>query len=486
MTKKYLEELAKYIWVPFTLGLLSYIFFQLHDIALGLITLFVFSATYTVVRLYLHNKRWWLLVVLACIIAGAAGYLFTRSQGIILSINGQGVTGSSVNLNQGSVSVNPGPGPNGKYAKDTAVTLTATPAPGYDWKSWSGTDNDTSNPTTVTMSSDKQVKVTFEPRFSLIINNQLVIGTIVSFADGSVSVYPAPGDDSKYTKDAVVTLTAIPAPGYDWKSWSGTDNDASNPTTVTMSGNKQETVTFEPRFSLFINNQLVIGSVVSFNEGSVSVNPAPGTDDKYAKNTIVTLTATPALGYGWKGWAGTSSDTSNPATVTISSDKHVVVTFEPRFQLTINNQALTGSSVNFTGGSVSVNPAPGTDGRFAKDSTVTLTATPASGYRFDRWSGDASGTATPVNITMNSNKSVTAIFVKVYNLTTSVSSAGGGSVSPGSGTYDEGTTVILTATPASGYRFDHWEGDVSGTVTPTNITINSNKSVTAVFVKVTP
>jgi hypothetical protein len=486
MIRKYLEELAKYIWVPFSLGLLSYIFFQLHDIALGLITLFVFSSTYTLVRLYLHNKRWWLLIVLACVIAGAAGYLFTRSQGIILSINGQGVTGPSVSLNQGSVSVSPGPRSNGKYDEDTVVTLTANPAPGYDWKSWSGTDNDTSNPTTVTMSSNKQVKVTFEPRFSLIINNQLVIGTIVSFTDGSVSVYPAPGNDGKYTKDAVVTLIAIPAPDYDWKSWSGTDNDASNPTTVTMSGNKQETVTFEPRFSLIINDELVIGSGVSFNEGSVSVNPAAGTDDKYAKNTTVTLTATPAPGYGWKSWSGTSSNTSNPATVTISSDKHVAVTFEPRFQLTINNQPLTSSSISFTGGLVSVDPAPGTDGRFTKDSITILTANPAPGYRFDHWGGDASGTAITANITMNSNKSVTAIFVKVYTLTISVSPDGSGSVSPGSGTYDEGAAISLTATPVSGYRFDHWEGDVSDNAAFTTITMNSNKSVTAVFVKVTP
>ena len=92
----------------------------------------------------------------------------------------------------------------------------------------------------------------------------------------------------------------------------------------------------------------------------------------------------------------------------------------------------------------------------------------------------------PVTITMNANKSVTATFIKVYTLTTSVSPAEGGSVSPGSGTYDEGTSVILTAIPASGYRFDHWSGDVSGNVTSVTITMNANKSVTATFIKSTP
>ena len=139
----------------------------------------------------------------------------------------------------------------------------------------------------------------------------------------------------------------------------GTGNDTTNPTTVIMSGNKNITVTFNPRFSLTVSNQTVIGAVVIFPEGSVAVSPAPGDDDKYAYGTKITLTANPNTGYGWKYWSGTGSDTSNPATVTINSEKHVAVTFEARYLVTINNQALAGSSLSFTGGSVSANPAPG-------------------------------------------------------------------------------------------------------------------------------
>jgi pimeloyl-ACP methyl ester carboxylesterase len=41
-----------------------------------------------------------------------------------------------------------------------------------------------------------------------------------------------------------------------------------------------------------------------------------------------------------------------------------------------------------------------------------LTATPASGYRFASWSGDAGGTSTTVNVTMTWNKSVTGNFAQ--------------------------------------------------------------------------
>jgi hypothetical protein len=67
-----------------------------------------------------------------------------------------------------------------------------------------------------------------------------------------------------------------------------------------------------------------------------------------------------------------------------------------------------------------------------------------------------------------------------------VSPTGGGSVSPSGGTYDEGTDVILTAIPASGYIFDHWSGDVSGNDTSVTITMDANKSVIATFIPSAP
>ena len=68
-----------------------------------------------------------------------------------------------------------------------------------------------------------------------------------------------------------------------------------------------------------------------------------------------------------------------------------------------------------------------------------------------------------------------------YTLSVSVSPSGAGSVSPSSGQYEEGTQVTLTATPASGYTFDYWDGDASGSSLATTITMDSNKSITAHF-----
>jgi len=70
---------------------------------------------------------------------------------------------------------------------------------------------------------------------------------------------------------------------------------------------------------------------------------------------------------------------------------------------------------------------------------------------------------------------------QMYTLVTSVKPSGAGSVSPSGGQYEPGIQVTLTATPASGYVFDHWSGDASGTSLTTTVTMDSDKSVGAHF-----
>lgn len=70
-----------------------------------------------------------------------------------------------------------------------------------------------------------------------------------------------------------------------------------------------------------------------------------------------------------------------------------------------------------------------------------------------------------------------------YTLTTAAAPAAGGSVTrnPNASTYTSGTSVTLTAVPASGYTFSGWSGGASGTSTSVNVTITANTTVTANF-----
>ena len=66
------------------------------------------------------------------------------------------------------------------------------------------------------------------------------------------------------------------------------------------------------------------------------------------------------------------------------------------------------------GGGGTTDPSPGTY-KYDVGTAVTIRAVPNSGYTFSGWSGDASGTANPLTVTMDSNKSVTAGFTKVQS-----------------------------------------------------------------------
>jgi hypothetical protein len=72
-----------------------------------------------------------------------------------------------------------------------------------------------------------------------------------------------------------------------------------------------------------------------------------------------------------------------------------------------------------------------------------------------------------------------------YALTVNINPAGGGTVKPSSGTYASGMMANLTATANTGYKFDHWSGDASGTTSTTSVTMNSAKNVIANFNPVT-
>ncbi len=482
--KKFLHELVLYFWIPCVVALVSYIFFELNDYTLGLSVLVGSTVIYAMIRLYFMYKKWWLWLIVAVVFLGSLGIYFLRTPVTTLTINDMEVNNPSLTLPEGTITVNPAPQGNGHYTKNTAVILTAEPAPGYDWTGWNGTDNDNANPTTITMSEDKAVKVSFGVRYSLIINNQQVIGAVVSFDEGTVTVNPPPSNvDGKYSRNTKVTLTVHTNAGYDWAGWSGTEDDYSNPTKITMDSGKQIMVTFSGRFELTINGQSVTNGILLFPEGSISVSPPPGIDDKYANGTVVTMQANPNPGYGWDSWSGTDEYASNPTSVTINSDKHITVNWEQRYIVTINSQPLTSHIISLTGGTVSVSPAPDAGGTYAKNTKVTFTATPAAGYRFGWWGGEISGTANPILLTINSDKNITVVFIRTYTLTAIANPFSGGTISPTGGIYDEGTSVTITATAAFGYRFDHWEGNASGNNPSLTITMNADKTVVAVFVK---
>jgi uncharacterized repeat protein (TIGR02543 family) len=70
-----------------------------------------------------------------------------------------------------------------------------------------------------------------------------------------------------------------------------------------------------------------------------------------------------------------------------------------------------------------------------------------------------------------------------FTLVTNVSPTGAGTVTrnPNNSYYAKGSSVQLTATPNTGYKFVGWEGDASGSTSPVTVTMNKDLTVTAKF-----
>ena len=204
---------------------------------------------------------------------------------------------------------------------------------------------------------------------------------------GSGVVTPTSGS---YISGTVVPLTATAATGWSFAGWSGALGTATNPTTLTLNGNKVITATFtQDRYTL---------TTATVGNGAIGLQP---TQASYLYGTVVTATATANSGWRFSGWQGAATGSSNPVTLTMTSNQALTATFtaNPTYTLTVN---VVGSGV--------VTP---TTSSYPAGTTVTITVTANCGWRFSGWSGDLSGNTNPTTLTLDGNKTITATFTAV-------------------------------------------------------------------------
>ena len=115
---------------------------------------------------------------------------------------------------------------------------------------------------------------------------------------------------------------------------------------------------------------------------------------------------------------------------------------------------------------------------------AVVEAYPNSGYQFDQWSDGA--TDNPYSFNVSEDMNITAHFSSIggqpttyYTITAVSSNPSMGSVT-GGGTYADGSTVTLTATPNNGYAFARWRED-NNTDNPRTITVTGDRTYTAIF-----
>ena len=359
--------------------------------------------------------------------------------------------------------------------KGSSKAITATPSSGYRFDKW--TSSSTSCVITDIASASTSLKVSDNCTITayFVKTQQLTVSTSTG---GSVSSAGTKTVD--YGSDN--TITATPDSSYRFDKWT-TDNascviadTASDSTSVSVSADCNITANF-------VKIQYID---VSAGTGGTT---SPSTYMPIDSGATLQITATPDSSYRFDQWTSDNAscviaDTASDSTsVKVSDDCSVKATFVKTYNFSVSANIDAGGTVS-----------PDKDLTVDEGTSNSISATPSSGYRFDKWTSDnescviadTASDSTTVNVSADCN--ITANFVKIQNVTIA-GSTGGHVKSPGSSTVDIDTEISLSAVEDTGYVFDRWVSTSTGCIVAdpaslsTTVSVGDDCSVTATFVK---
>ena len=222
-----------------------------------------------------------------------------------------------------------------------------------------------------------------------------------------------------------------------------------------------------------VDGDLVVGSVSLIGSASVTM------ESSYADGEIFYTLDGSAPDFGSVLYGGAIILTSNAVVRALGLNLDTFDSAEAP-AVTVNILPTYGLILTTNGsGTVVADPFPGP---YASNTVVTVTANPAAGWQFDYWTGDVSGNANPLVVTMDGPLNVQAVFVQVaYPVVATTVGGGSVSVSPVQENYLSNTVVSVTATASDGWTFLGWTGNASGTNNPLSLTVDAPESLAGVF-----
>jgi len=219
-------------------------------------------------------------------------------------------------------------------------------------------------------------------------------------------------------------------------------------------------------------------------EGEVQLNP---NRYLYWEGTEVTLEPIPKEGWAFEEWTGDVESTSHEIEIMMNENKEVTAVFyEP--------EELYELSIRIEGeGTVDVNGEEVEDDwtdEFYEGEELTLNAIADEKWVFEEWTGDIEDYADEIEIVMDEDKEITAVFYEPeewYELSIGVEGEGtvgvnGEEVEDGwTSEFGEGQRLTLEAIADENWEFEEWTGDREGTEEEVAITIDGDMDITANF-----
>ncbi len=272
---------------------------------------------------------------------------------------------------------------------------------------------------------------------------------------------------------------------------------------------------YKVKFDAVTQTNAGVSTVSSFTGGSITVDGSKKTatyTGSYKQGKSFSATATPNTNYDFSGWYSNSACSAavselKAISFEVNGDAEYYAKFteKPKYNISVVARAKnsTSSTMASGGGTVYVNASGTTTYSAYRDSSVKISATASSGYRFDGWYTNSDCTTTigenykaaTQSVTVSAEKTYYAKFVKQYTVTlTSVTdgaiSGTGGNAQIDSGTaaatvtktVDVGTSVTLKGAANSGYDFEGiFDAQTGGTEITSAVSVTANKTYYARF-----
>ncbi len=314
-----------------------------------------------------------------------------------------------------------------------------------------------------------------------------VLRQMTLLTEGEGTAWMEPADGICYENETIV-LHAEPAEGWRFKYWKTSGVNVEiwfqllwPQAVAVMNRDKTVIACFE---RIPVEYSLVVEASGS---GSVVKDPAGAT---FAAGSSVSVEARPAVGWHFDHWEGDLTGTGNPAQITMDANKSVVAVFALDAPVTQVAQPVFSPS----GGSLMSSTVDVSITCPTADATIRYTL---DGSDPDETSPIYEGTFSLLVLSSRTVKArayksgmvpsdvATAIYslTPQYNITTAVTGSGTIVLNPDATTHVEGTSVQFSAVGDPGWNFANWSGDLTGSVNPQTLTMDSDKSVTAVFVR---
>ena len=368
------------------------------------------------------------------------------------------------------------------YLKDDYVKATAKPDAGFEFTGWKGTASGSDNPLLLAITKNEwiipvftAVPVPVAPAAPAAPVQIVYTIKTDEVAGGTVTLNPA---QATYDRDDYVKATATSDPGYTFTGWSGTATGTANPLLLTVTKNEWIIPVFTAVQTPSTPAQVTYTIKVDNSTGGTA--HAEPTKPSWLTGENVKITAIPDAGYIFSGWSGTASGNINPLLLTVSKSEWLIPQFTKTLVYTL--------STNFSPVGGLVTSSCGTITSFTAGQKCVLHAEPLSGYQFDGWEGDVTGTGNDVYITFNKDYQVYAKFsvipvAKTWTLDTSGCVNGSIACVPSKSAYFDGETIRVTANPESGCMFDSWSGSYASNPKTFDLKITSNTTLGCNFMK---